>query len=73
MLVVPFLLVLGLRRADDLKEDGPAASAAGAPWSAYSYMPGLMTGGGRVLEHWGGTLPRGRLEGQRADGGPHSL
>lgn len=53
MLVVPLLLVLGLRRADALKEaslqgaggEGQQTEASGpCPWREYTFTPGLMTG-----------------------------
>jgi len=49
MLVVPLLLVLGLRRAEVLREAAVlGASAEGqhtdCPWREYTFTPGLMTG-----------------------------
>ncbi len=51
MLLVPLLLVLGLRRADALREasayqeeNAEGERSLGSPWREYTFTPGLMTG-----------------------------
>lgn len=60
MLLVPLLLVLGLRRADHLKGQ---AAAQGPGQEAYTFMPSLMTGEGA----------RGRARPARLTGAEQSL
>ena len=52
MLLLPLVLLLGLRRADALREASALQESGGAevpkdgsmPWREYTFTPGLMTG-----------------------------